>query len=304
MKAASVSTVSVIVAPFHAGVRCYRVGNGPYRLLAGGIIEALQATGAETVLVEIESVDASEGEIGRSFAVKRQVAAAVSAAVDAGQFPLILAGNCNVSVGTYAGLGDPNAGVVWFDAHADFDTPDEAMSGYFDGMGVATLAGQCWRGLASTVPGFRPLDLSRLTYCGIRDFEPGQREKIEAHGISAIYGSTDRRVDFAGELWAKLDTNPTPCALLDLDCLDTSVGRANQYATPGGLSAEDLAECMALVARATVPLGMTIASFDPAFEGSAAVAAAGIRAAQIIATAAALRETCDFRPFLTGPLVG
>ena len=73
------------------------------------------------------------------------------------------------------------------DAHPDFDTPDEAVSGYFDGMGVATLAGQCWRTLAASVPGHRPLDLAKLAYCAIRDFDPGQREKVEAHHISVVY---------------------------------------------------------------------------------------------------------------------
>ena len=285
--------VSVIVAPFHAGVWCCRVGNGPGRLLDDGLIEALQATGIETTLVELGPVDTFEGEIGRSFEVKRRVAAAVAAAVAAGRFPLVLAGNCNASVGAYAGLGDANAGILWFDAHADFDTPDETMSGYFDGMGVATLAGQCWRGLASTVPGFRQLDLSKITYCGIRDFGPGQREKIEAHDMDAIYGSADWRVDFAGELRAVLEANPRRSALihLDLDCLDTSVGLANEYASPGGLSADGLAECMKLVAHVTVPVGMTIASFNPDLAGSGAIAAAGIRAAQIITAAASSRKT-------------
>ena len=282
------STVAVIVAPFHAGARCCRVGNGPRRLLDDGLIEALRATGAETSLVEIERVDKFEGEIGRSFEIKRRIATAVATAVDTRHFPLVLAGNCNASVGAYAGLGDPDAGILWFDAHPDFDTPDETMSGYFDGMGVATLAGQCWRALASTIPGFRSIDLSLLTYCGIRDFEPGQREKVEAHNIRAVYGSTDRRVDYARELGAELERNPKQSAHvhLDLDCLDTTVGFANEYAAPGGLSAGALAECMKLVAGATVPLGMTIASYNPDLAGSSAIAAAGICAAQIITTAA------------------
>lgn len=287
-EAVSVKTIAIIVAPFHAGAQCCRVGNGPDRLLKGGLIEGLRATGADTTLVEVGPVDVFDGEIGRSFEVKRRVAAAVAAAADARHFPLVLAGNRNVSVGAYAGLGDRDAEVMWFDAHPDLDTPDETMSGYFDGMGVATLAGQCWRGLASTIPGFHPFDLSRLTYCGIRDFEPGQREKVEAHGIRAIYGSTDQRVDFVGQLRAEFAAGPRRRALvhLDLDCLDTSVGHANDYAAPGGLSADDLDECTALVAVGTLPLGMTIASFDPALPGSDAVAAAGIRAAQAVTRAA------------------
>jgi arginase family enzyme len=52
------------------------------------------------------------------------------------------AGNCNSCLGTTAGLDPRSAslGVVWFDAHPDFDTPDRSL-GFFDGMGLAILTG-------------------------------------------------------------------------------------------------------------------------------------------------------------------
>jgi arginase len=219
--------IDIIVAPFHAGIRSSRVGKGPHRLLDAGMAGALTQAGADLRILEIPSVDHAEGEIGQSFEVMRHVATNVAATVRAGRFPLVLAGNCNASVGTCAGLGDRDAGLVWFDAHPDFSTPDEATSGYFDGMGVAILAGQCWHRLAATVPGFRPLSLSRLIYCGIRDFDPGQREKVERHGIRTIYGSTEPVTDFAGALDAALADLPGRVAVhLDLDSLDTSVGLA------------------------------------------------------------------------------
>jgi len=275
--------IDVIVAPFQAGALGSRVGKGPYRLLEEGLVEALRRTTMDVAVVEIEPVDAFEGEIGRTFEVKRRAAAAVSAATINGRFPLVLAGNCNTSVGVHAGIGDSNVGIVWFDAHPDFNTPDEATGGYFDGMGVATLAGQCWHRLARSIPGYRPIDLSQFVYCGIRDFEPGQREKVEAHGIQAVYGGTDG-IDFVGALVSRLDTIPSKVLIhLDLDCLDTSVGLANDYAAPGGLSVDQLSACMAAVGKCKRPAAMTIASFDPDLPGSGAIAAAGIKAAQIIA---------------------
>lgn len=127
--------------PYHAGMREERVGKGPLRLIDDGLIAAIQADGFDTWSTEISPVDDFEGEIGRSFELIRRVAAAVSAAVRLERFPLVLAGNCNSTVGLYAGLDDKDVGVVWFDAHPDFDTPSEHRSGYFDGMGIATLAG-------------------------------------------------------------------------------------------------------------------------------------------------------------------
>ena len=280
---ADLNGIDIIVAPFHAGIRSSGVSKGPHRLLESGMVEALSRGGTDIRVVEIGSVDHAEGEIGRSFEVMRRVATEVAATVQAGRFPLVLAGNCNAGVGTYAGVGDVGAGLVWFDAHPDFDTPDEVTGGYFDGMSVAMLAGQCWYRLVESVPGFRPLSLSRLIYCGIRDFEPGQREKVEMHGIRTIYGSTEGTVDFAGALDAELVNLPRHVVVhLDLDSLDTSVGQANEYAATGGLSADDLAACMARIGAHAVPVALTIASFDPDLPGSNAIAAAGIRAAQAI----------------------
>ena len=161
--------IDVIVAPFHAGARCSCVGAGPHRLLQAGLPDALSSTGANVATTEIANVDDCEGEIGRSFEVMRHVALAAAGTRRRGRFPLVLAGNCNVSVGVHAGLEVDCAGVVWFDAHIDFDTPDECMSGYSDGMGVATLSARCWKRLAGSIPGFFAMDLARLIYCGIRN---------------------------------------------------------------------------------------------------------------------------------------
>ena len=279
--------VEIIAAPYHAGMRNLRVGAGPTRLLDDGIEAALRGAGFGTAVRTIEPVEDFEGEIGRTFEVKRRIAAAVAQARAAGAFPLVLAGNCNAAVGVAAGVGDAEAGLVWFDAHPDFDTPDEHVSGYLDGMGVATLAGQCWRALAATIPGFRPIELDRILYCGIRDFDPGQREKVEAADIRAVFGSLGGGIDFAAGLGRELHHVRFARAMihLDVDCLDTSVGRANEYAAPGGLVEEELEDCMKLVCAAVKPLSMTISSFNPAFEGSDRISKAAIDAAVRLASA-------------------
>jgi len=265
------------------------VGAGPTRLLEDGIEAALRSAGLKTALSIIEPVADFEGEIGRSFELKRRIAVAVAEARSAGAFPLVLSGNCNATVGVAAGAHEPEAGLIWFDAHPDFDTPDEHRSGYFDGMGVATLAGRCWHAMAATIPGFRRLALDRLVYCGIRDFEPGQREKVEAAGIRAVFGSADESVDFPCRLAEEIAAAGFQRAMihLDLDCLDTSVGRANDYAAPGGLTAEDMDACLGRLCEAVRPLSLTIASFDPRLEGAGPISQAAISAALRVCAAGA-----------------
>ena len=234
----------------------------------------------------IDRVEEFEGEIGRSFELKRRISAAVAQSVSDGLFPLVLAGNCNSTVGVHAGLPPQRTGVIWFDAHPDFDTPEEHRSGYFDGMGAATLTGRCWTAMASSVPGHRPLPDTDLVYCGIRDFEPGQAERVRGCGIAAVAGSIERPTDFVAGLRAELAriTFDRAVVHVDLDCLDTSVGQANEYAAPGGLSAEQLLDCIAEVRRRVRPVAMTVASFNPRLEGADRISAAG-RAA-IVATLA------------------
>lgn len=274
--------VTVILVPFHAGVRDQRVGRGPRRLVQEGLLDRLGALGRLVSVAEIEPVDAFEGEIGRTFEIKRRVALRVAQAVGAGSFPLVLAGNCNTSVGVHAGLADSGLGVAWFDAHTDFDTPDERTSGYFDGMGVGTLTGRCWQAFAATIPGHRALNPRRLVYCGIRDFEPGQRERVEAHGIRAVYGAPGGEgggIDFASELAAAMADQPSRVLVhLDVDCLDTRVGCANEYASPGGLSGAQLRDCMVELVSRRRAAAMTVASFNPEMDGSAAIAAAAMDA--------------------------
>ncbi len=267
----------IILAPYHAGVRDERVGRGPGRLIQDGLIDDLAQCGLTTDVVTIADVDGFEGEIGKSFELIRRVSLAVRAAEVSGELPVVLAGNCNTTIGVRSGLADDDLGVIWFDAHPDFDTPEQHRSGYFDGMGAATLTGQCWRNMAASIPGFRPLRPDRLVYCGIRDFESGQGERVRSYGVAAAFGSVDGETDYVAGLMTALDDVPFRRAIvhIDLDCLDTSVGRANEYAAPGGLSADQLIQCMHVVTDRATPAAVTIASFNPDLEGAERISAAG-----------------------------
>ena len=123
---------------------------------------------------------------------------------------------------------------------------------------------------------FYPLDLRRLLHCGIRDFDIGQPKKIARHAISPVSGSKDGQSGFAARPDAALCETPFDRGVihLDVDCLDTSLDRANEYMAPDGLGADDLVRCIGVTCDPVRPLAMTIAAFNPEFEGSDCVAAA------------------------------
>ena len=64
---------------------------------------------------------------------------------------------------------------------------------------------------------------------------------------------------------------------LDLDVLDPSEGRANEYAAPGGASVQQLLELIGAVGAATRIVGMSVSAYDPSHDPDGRVAAAAVR---------------------------
>ncbi len=123
--------LAVIAWPFEHGSPDIGMGAGA-ALLAGdaALHEALSAAGWAPTVQRILAADPGVGEVARIFDLLRAQEAAVRAARERGAFPLVLAGGCISATGTVAGCDAQ--GAAWLDAHADYDTPDDNVSG-FDG---------------------------------------------------------------------------------------------------------------------------------------------------------------------------
>ena len=75
--------------------------------------------------------------------MSRRVAGAVATSVQGGRFPLVLGGDHSLSIGSVRGAArNKKLGVIWIDAHADFNTAETTPSGNIHGMSLAILAGQ------------------------------------------------------------------------------------------------------------------------------------------------------------------
>ena len=157
----------LIAWPYHAGLRDVSMGHGPTVLARD---EELLAELGSPAVEFVSPVDESQPEVARIFELDRRLARSVRLARDAGDFPLVLAGNCASCLGTVGG-SEPEA-VVWLDAHADFDTPDDNLSGFTDVMGFAVLTGSGWRALRETIPGFAPVPEADVLLAAVRDLEP------------------------------------------------------------------------------------------------------------------------------------
>jgi arginase len=183
--------IRVIAMPYEVARLRDGVGRGPERLLELSAEEALASRGAKvrTELVGVGKPD--DNEVDTSFELMRQIAWRVKTAVDEGSFPIILSGSCFGAIGVVAGLEEKADGVVWFDAHGDFNAPETAIYGYLDGMGPAILTGSAWQGLHATVPGARPLPESALVLAGARAFDPPEKKRLAASEVVRVPATAD-----------------------------------------------------------------------------------------------------------------
>ncbi|GAC1650881.1 MAG: arginase family protein [Gemmatimonadaceae bacterium] len=263
--------VVIIQVPYDSGLRDARMGRGPTRLLDLGADRALRGLGHTVTVDSIDSEHASfEGETATTFALQRSLAPRVRDASVAGAFPLVIAGNCMCAVGAIAGLGSTDLGVVWFDAHGDFHTPETTTSGFLDGMALSVSTGRCWSALAATVPGFSPVPERRVVHVGGRDFDGAERTALGESAIGLVGTSRVRRAGVRDALVPALDALASDVRRLylhiDMDVLDPSEGVANRFAAQGGLVVADVEECIALAAERFPVVAATISAFDPALD--------------------------------------
>ena len=259
------------------------MGSGAHLLLTDEpLCRCIQAEGWYPSGEQIEAVDESRGEIARVMELVRRLADRVRTATNEGAFPLVLAGGCNSSLGTTAGITAGEVGVVWFDAHADFDDPDENVSGFFDVMGLAMLTGRGWRAQRETIPGHVPIPERNVILAGVRDLEGYQRERLEASEVVSIPGAVDlTQLEAAiGDLARRV----TRVYLhFDLDSIDGGEARANEYAAAGGPSTEHAVECVRLVCDRLPVAAGALTAYDPAFDEDGRTLAAARAITQAIA---------------------
>lgn len=269
----------LIAWPYHNGLRDVGMGAGATRMAGDKHLrEEIEAAGWRLSRDQVDAVDESRPEIARVMELLRRLATRVRLAVEEGAFPLVLAGNCNSCLGTVAGVAEKQLGVVWFDAHADFDDPDENTSGFFDVMGLAMLTGRGWKSLRASIPGHRPIPESDVILAGVRDLKPYQRQRLEASKVRAIPASIEP-TGFAAAL-SVLYTRVSRIYLhVDLDSLDVSEAQANEYAAAGGPNLERLSECVRLSCERFTVAAAAITAYDPSLDADGRTLAAARRIA-------------------------
>lgn len=117
------------------------------------------------------------------------ISSTVKATLDSGSFPVILGGDHSIAIGSFSGVSShfhdkgEEVGLIWFDAHADINTPQTSSSGNIHGMPLAVLLGEGTDSLVD-IEGFSPkLNKNYFAHVGARDLDAGERTRIKELGL-------------------------------------------------------------------------------------------------------------------------
>jgi arginase len=281
--------IHLLSVPYDTALRGARMGAGPERLLRAGAADRLRAKGHDVRLVDVAlRPEAFPAEIRSAFELQRVVAERVAEAASTGALSIVLAGNCNTAaLGTLGGLGSRGVGMLWFDSHGDFNTPETTIGGFLDGMALAMATGQCWRELVSQLPSFEPVPPANVLLLGARDLDPLEATLLAERGVGVL-SAAEVRAGLAPRLEQLRERVRDVYVHVDVDVLDpVTHGRANALAAPGGLRVAEVQAALELTARTFCIRGAAVTAYDPSFDEDGRVCSAALALLESIADAAA-----------------
>lgn len=268
-------SIRIIGVPIDLGQSKRGVDLGPGALRYAGLAEKLTALGYQVcdsgnlaVLVR-ETISEQAGQhylpaiaLACQFAYR-----AAEEAIAAGETPLFIGGDHTLAIGSIGGVtAAAPAGLLWIDAHADFNTPATSISGNIHGMTLAVLMGDGYPQLVDVGrpgPKLRPEDVVMIA---IRELDPAERERLRTSGIT-VY--TMRDIDERGigpvvhEALQRLEHRQRIHVSLDMDGIDPGAGPGVGTPSPGGLTCREAQLAMEIIADCGCCCSMDIVEINP-----------------------------------------
>jgi arginase len=262
--------VCLIEVPFMAGDGAHPAAEGPGRYLGAGVERLLAGSGIGVTSRRVEVRSGTPGGVdvpSASRAVNQGLRPLVQAAVAAGHLPVVLAGSCDVCMGVLAGMERRRCGMVWIDAHADFNTPESSVSGFFPGMSLAIATGHCHQQLWASIGNSTSVPEDATVLVGVRSLSPpAEARRLRQSNIRTVPWHQGRPV---GDLDAELDRLAGRVdevyLHIDNDAFDphTAPGIVDEP-VPGGLSLPQMEDIVHAVTARLPIAAATIATYTPA----------------------------------------
>ena len=193
----------------------------------------------------------------------------------AGRMPIMLGGDHCLAIGSISAVArhcrenGKKLRVLWFDAHADFNTATLTPSGNIHGMPVACLCGQGPQALVEIgghVPAIQPQQIRQI---GIRSVDPGEKQLVRDMGIEVF---DMRFIDEMGmrhtmqQALAQVDANTHLHVSLDVDFLDPTIAPGVGTTVRGGPTYREAQLCMEMVADTGLLASLDVVELNPALD--------------------------------------
>lgn len=289
--------VSLIASPYDLG----REGKaaGPARYLEAGAERSLSERGFDVEVGTVERDGPFADEVDAVVDSNSGLAGRVTEALENGAFPLVLGGNCDSALGVLSGLGPTGVGIVWFDAHGDFNTPETSPSGYLGGMPLAIATGNCHAMLWERLGNAAPVPEPSVVAVGTRDLDPEEGQGLADSDVRAVAASevseTGTEESLRGPLEDLRSRVREVYLHLDIDCLDPQYAPGVDFPAPGGLSVEDVEEAIRMVARRFRIKAAALTAYNPEKDEDDRTLRAGTRLMEVLAEVGTQKEARDGR---------
>ena len=264
------------------------LGAGPTALVAAGLTDVVNASGLTLTSTGEATLRDKDREAGRTAVnigrLGASTAALVAEAARAQAKALVLTGDDTASIGVVAGLQEAHGagariGVVWVDAHGDFNTPDTSYSGILAGMSlaiIAGLAGPNWRAAAGLAS---PISTDRIVVAGVRELDEKEDALMSATDVKRVT-TADLKGDptVLAQALATLKQRADVIALhLDVDVLDPHHVPSSSTPTPDGLDVPQLASVLSGIMAAGGVETFTVCGVNPGGGARGAKSIASVR---------------------------
>ncbi len=287
--------VSILGVPLSFGQSMAGVDLGPSAMRVAGLTKRIKKLGYE--VKDLDDLEIEESQSTPAPGEKLKYLAEIQAAcerlalqteqmMDGDELPITIGGDHSIAIGSLAGVvkafrkRDQRLGLLYFDAHADMNTPDTTPSGNIHGMPLAVLLGYGVPELVN-VGGFAPkFDPKLCAHVGARDLDPGERELIRRLGMRFF---TMREIDERG-LAACLDDAIAIAAqgsggfavTFDVDALDPRDAPGSGTLVRGGLSYREAHLAMETIAEAGGMRSLEIVEINTALDQNNRTAELGV----------------------------
>lgn len=208
--------------------------------------------------------------------VSAKSAEAVYSILESGELPILLGGDHAIAIGTYSGISayyrskEEPIGLIWFDAHADINSPDTTLSGNIHGMPLAALLGRGHESLVG-LSGFSPkVDRDRFVHIGARDVDPGERLMIDELGVRdrfltmsdvdrfGMVECMNRAIDLASN-----GGSGKFAVTFDVDVIDPRFAPGSGTLARGGLTYREAHLCLEMIAESGLMAAFEIVEVNP-----------------------------------------